>query len=106
MKEKIINILVIVIMAVIANYGLYKNLQKTADELNEIVQTVQDEVVAWQSDVNRVQNNIEEIRLELSGTIDKIELLKDEPKKINDAIDSIKVIKPVDTIKDLFKIRG
>tara|TARA_R100000808_G_C2108587_1_gene123375 strand:+ start:376 stop:696 length:321 start_codon:yes stop_codon:yes gene_type:complete len=106
MKEKIINILVIVVMAVIANYGLYKSLQKTADELSDIVQTIQDEVVAWQSDVNRVQNNIEEIRLELSGIIDRIESLKHEPKKINDAIDSIKAIKPVDTIKDLLKIRG
>ena len=106
MKDKIINILVIVVMAVIANYGLYNSLQKTADELNDIVQTIQDEVVAWQSDVNRVQNNIEEIRLELSGIIDRIESLKHEPKKINDAIDSIKAIKPVDTIKDLLKIRG
>ena len=93
-------------MVVIANYPLYKSLKSTSDELNDMVQTVQGEVNAWQSDVDRVQKSIEEIRLELSGTIDKIELLKDEPKKINDAIDSIKVIKPVDTIKDLFKIRG
>ena len=106
MKDKIINIIVIVVMVVIANYPLYKSLKSTSDELNDMVQTVQGEVNAWQSDVDRVQKSIEEIRLELSGTIDKIELLKDEPKKINDAIDSIKVIKPVDTIKDLFKIRG
>ena len=106
MKDKIINIIVIVVMGVIANYPLYKSLKSTSDELNDMVQTVQGEVNAWQSDVDRVQKSIEEIRLELSGTIDKIELLKDEPKKINDAIDSIKVIKPVDTIKDLFKIRG
>ena len=106
MKDKIINIIVIVVMVVIANYQLYKSLKSTSDELNDMVQTVQGEVNAWQSDVDRVQKSIEEIRLELSGTIDKIELLKDEPKKINDAIDSIKVIKPVDTIKDLFKIRG
>ena len=106
MKDKIINIIVIVVMVVIANYPLYKSLKSTSDELNDMVQTVQGEVNAWQSDVDRVQKSIEEIRLELSGTIDKIELLKDDPKKINDAIDSIKVIKPVDTIKDLFKIRG
>ena len=113
MKDKIINIIVIVVMVVIANYPLYKSLKttsdglkSTSDELNVIIKTVQDEVVAWQSDVNRVQNNIEEIRLELSGIIDRIESLKHEPKKINDAIDSIKAIKPVDTIKDLLKIRG
>ena len=106
MKEKIINIIVIVVMVVIANYPLYKSLKSTSDELNDIVQTVQGEVNAWQSDVDRVQKSIEEIRLALSGTIDKIESLKDEPKKLNDAIDSIKAIKLVDTIKDLFKIRG
>ena len=106
MKDKIINIIVIVVMVVIANYPLYKSLKSTSDEINDMVQTVQGEVNAWQSDVDRGQKSIEEIRLELSGTIDKIQSLKDEPKKINDAIDSIKVIKPVDTIKDLFKIRG
>ena len=78
MKDKIINIIVIVVMVVIANYPLYKSLKSTAnglkstsDELNVIIQTVQDEVVAWQSDVNKVQGKIEDIRLELTGTINK-----------------------------------
>ena len=71
MKEKIINILVIVVMVVIANYPLYKSLKSTAADLDKIVQTVQDEVVAWQDDVNKVQGKIEDIRLELTGTINK-----------------------------------
>ena len=71
MKEKIINIIVIVVMVVIANYPLYKSLKSTAADLNGIIKTVQDEVVAWQSDVNKVQGKIEDIRLELTGTINK-----------------------------------
>ena len=71
MKEKIINILVIVVMVVIANYPLYKSLKGTAADLDKIVQTVQDEVVAWQEDVNKVQGKIEDIRLELTGAISK-----------------------------------
>ena len=131
MKEKIINILVIVIMAVIANYGLYKNLQKTADELNEIVQTVQDEVVAWQEDVNKVQDRVEEIRIDINNTVDsglgqidstliKIKALESDIEglvnkidnlklntinKVENKVDSIKE-EPVETLKDLFKIKG
>ena len=131
MKEKIINILVIVIMAVIANYGLYKNLQKTADELNEIVQTVQDEVVAWQDDVNNVQDRVEEIRIDINNTINsglgqidstliKIKALESDIEglvnkidnlklntinKVENKVDSIKE-EPVETLKDLFKIKG
>ena len=131
MKEKIINILVIVIMAVIANYGLYKNLQKTADELNEIVQTVQDEVVAWQDDVNKVQDRVEEIRIDINNTINsglgqidstliKIKALESDIEglvnkidnlklntinKVENKVDSIKE-EPVETLKDLFKIKG
>ena len=71
MKDKIINIIVIVVMVVIANYPLYKSLKSTAADLNGIIKTVQDEVVAWQSDVNKVQGKIEDIRLELTGTINK-----------------------------------
>ena len=131
MKEKIINILVIVIMAVIANYGLYKNLQKTADELNEIVQTVQDEVVAWQEDVNKVQDRVEEIRIDINNTVDsglgqidstliKIKALESDIEglvnkidnlklntinKVENKVDSIKE-EPVESLKDLFKIKG
>ena len=74
MKEKIlkksVEIIVIVIMVVIANYPLYKNLKSTADDLNKVVQTVQDEVVAWQKDVNKVQDRVEEIRIDINNTID------------------------------------
>lgn len=131
MKEKIlkksVEIIVIVIMVVIANYPLYKNLKSTADDLNKVVQTVQDEVVAWQKDVNKVQDRVEEIRIDINNTIDsglgqidstliKIKALESDVKVLVDKIDNLKLnsidkideIKeePIETVKDLFKIRG
>ena len=131
MKEKIINILVIVVMVVIANYPLYKSLKGTAADLDKIVQTVQDEVVAWQEDVNKVQDRVEEIRIDINNTIDsgmgqidstliKIKALESDIEglvnkidnlklntinKVENKVDSIKE-EPVKTIKDLFKIKG
>ena len=131
MKEKIINILVIVVMVVIANYPLYKSLKGTAADLDKIVQTVQDEVIAWQEDVNKVQDRVEEIRIDINNTIDsglgqidstliKIKALESDVEglvnkidnlklntinKVENKVDSIKE-EPVKTIKDLFKIKG
>ena len=131
MKEKIINILVIVVMVVIANYPLYKSLKGTAADLDKIVQTVQDEVVAWQDDVNKVQDRVEEIRIDINNTVDsglgqidstliKIKALESDTEglvnkidnlklntinKVENKVDSIKE-EPVKTIKDLFKIKG
>ena len=138
MKEKIINILVIVVMVVIANYPLYKSLKGTAADLDKIVQTVQDEVIAWQEDVNNVQDRVEEIRIDINKTINsglgqidstliKIKALESDVKVLVDKIDSLKIntinkvenkvdevenkieeIKkePVETLKNLFKIKG
>ena len=145
MKEKIINIIVIVVMVVIANYPLYKSLKttsdglkSTSDELNVIIKTVQDEVVAWQRDVNNVQDRVEEIRIDINKTINsglgqidstliKIKALESDVKVLVDKIDSLKIntinkvenkvdevenkieeIKkePVETLKNLFKIKG
>ena len=138
MKEKIINIILIVVMVVIANYPLYKSLKttsdglkSTSDELNVIIKTVQDEVVAWQRDVNNVQDRVEEIRIDINKTINsglgqidstliKIKALESDVEglvnkidnlklntinKVENKVDSIKE-EPVKTIKDLFKIKG
>ena len=145
MKEKIINIIVLVVMVVVANYPLYKSLKttsdglkSTSDELNVIIKTVQDEVVAWQRDVNNVQDRVEEIRIDINKTINsglgqidstliKIKALESDVKVLVDKIDSLKIntinkvenkvdevenkieeIKkePVETLKNLFKIKG
>ena len=118
MKDKIINIIAIVVMVVIANYPLYKSLKSTAnglkstsDELNVIIQTVQDEVVAWQSDVNKVQGKIEDIRLELTGTINKginktdnvlnkVNKLESDVNVLLDKIDSLK-LNTINKVKEI-----
>ena len=101
MKDKIINIIVIVVMVVIANYPLYKSLKATSDELNVIIKTVQDEVVAWQEDVNKVQGKIEDIRLELTGTISKgINKTENVLNKVNKLESDVNVLlSKIDSLK-------
>ena len=131
MKEKIINILVIVVMVVIANYPLYTNLKKIADEVNSAVQSVRTEIAFWQKDAKELQNKVESVRNDIVSTIDqgigqtdevlaKISEIESDIQKLTDQIDSAKAnaikdvenkienIKeePVDVIKDLFKIKG
>jgi len=103
-KDKIINVIVIVVMVVIANYPLYKNLKSTAEDMNVIIKTVQSEVSAWKKDINIVQNRIEDIREELTGTTNKVKEITN-PKILNNKVDSLK-IKSIDKVKDLFKIKG
>ena len=108
MKDKIINIIVIVVMVVIANYPLYKSLRatsdglkSTSDELNVIIRTVQDEVVAWQEDVNKVQGKIEDIRIELTETIDKgINKTENVLNKVNKLESDVNVLlSKIDSLK-------
>ena len=131
MKEKIINILVIVVMVVIANYPLYTNLKKIADEVNSAVQSVRTEIAFWQKDAKELQSKVESVRNDIVSTIDqgigqtdevlaKISEIESDIQKLTDQIDSAKAnaikdvenkienIKeePVDVIKDLFKIKG
>ena len=101
MKDRIINIVVVIAMIVFANYPMYKNLKSTAKEIDLILQTVQVEIIAWQKDINIVQGKIEGIRNELVGTVNKglaqtdsvlnkIKLLESETKALGNKIDSLK----------------
>ena len=101
MKDRIINIAVVLGMVIFANYPMYKNLKATAGEIDLILQTVQAEIIAWQRDVNIVQDRIEDIRYELVGTINKglaqtdsvlikIKALETEAKMLGNKIDGLK----------------
>ena len=101
MKDRIINIVVVIVMIVFANYPMYKNLKSTAKEIDLILQTVQVEIIAWQRDIGIVQGKIEGIRNELVGTVNKglaqtdsvlnkIKLLESETKALGNKIDSLK----------------
>ena len=101
MKDKIINVIVIVVMVVIANYPLYKNLKSTAEDMNVIIKTVQSEVSAWKKDINIVQNRIEDIREELTGTINKgLKQTDNVLNKINELESEIEVlVSKIDNLK-------
>jgi len=100
-KDKIINVIVIVVMVVIANYPLYKNLKSTAEDMNVIIKTVQSEVSAWKKDINIVQNRIEDIREELTGTINKgLKQTDNVLNKINELESEIEVlVSKIDNLK-------
>ena len=126
-KEKIVNVLVIVVMVVTANYPLYTSLRSTADDVSSMVANMRREIALWKKEVKITQNKLENARAEIVGTIDRgLEQTNNVLNKINeiesdidglvDKVDSIKIetvnkiesIKeePVDAIKDLFKIKG
>ena len=127
MKEKIVNVLVIVVMVVFANYPLYTSLRSTADDVSSMVANMRREIALWKKEVKITQNKLENARAEIVGTIDRgLEQTNNVLNKINeiesdidglvDKVDNIKIetvnkiesIKeePVDAIKDLFKIKG
>ena len=134
MKDRILNIIVIVAMIIIANYPMYKSLKETAKEVDVIMKTVQTEIVSWQRDVNIVQDRIEGIRNELvesvnkgltqtNSILNKIKTLEIEAKELNSKIDNLKVntinrvkesIKDnpkvlddnIDKVKQIFDIKG
>ena len=101
MKDKIINIVIVVIMIVIANYPMYSSLKSTAEEMDSIVHIVREEIFSWRKDITRVQNRLENIRSELTGTINKgidqtdnvlnkIKALESEIEKLGNKLDKLK----------------
>ena len=104
MKEKIISIVVVIGMIIVANYPLYSSLKSTANEVNDMVTNMREEVAVWKDDVQKLQGKFEEIRAEVAESIDKISELKNKSEKVNNTIDSLKTVEPVDVIKNLFKI--
>ena len=113
MKEKIVNILVIVGMVVVANYPLYSNLKKTADEVNIMVESVRTEIAFWQKDAETLKNKLESARRDIVGTIDggisktdavltKIDEIERDINNLGQKIEKIKIetIKEVEDIKD------
>ena len=131
MKEKIINVLVIVVMVIIANYPLYTSLKATAEDVNEMIANMREEIAVWKREVVITQGKLENAREEIVSTIDSgLDQTKNVLDKINkiesdidglvDKVDSMKLEtvnkveskiedikeKPIEGIKDLFKIKG
>ena len=101
MKDKIINIVIVVIMIIVANYPMYSSLKSTAEEMDSIVQIVREEIFSWRKDIAMVQSRLENIRSELTTTINKgldqtdnvlnkIKALESEIEKIGNKLDKLK----------------
>ena len=101
MKDKIINIIIVVIMIIIANYPMYSSLKSTAEEMDSIVQIVREEIFSWRRDIAMVQSRLENIRSELTTTINKgldqtdnvlnkIKELESEIEKLGNKLDKLK----------------
>jgi TolA-binding protein len=108
MKKKLINYGVLIALAVIANYPIYKDLQQSVKvaqgaikSMDTIIQTVQAELISWEESVNVLQERVDVIQFELTETINnglaqtedalnKIQALEVETIALNSKIDSLK----------------
>ena len=127
MKEKIINVIVVVGMVIVANYPLYSSLKGTADDVNQMIVDMREEIAMWKHEIESTQEKLDEVRGDIVNTLDNsINSTKNVLNKVNniesdvdDLLKSVKNVKfnasskidsitaePVDAIKDLLKIRG
>ena len=93
MKDKIIKRCVIVAMAIIANYPMYKNIKATTADLNEIIEDVQVEVLTWKNEVSDLQLELANLRTEIHN---EVEAVKEK---------SIETVKNKLDVKDIFKLK-
>jgi peptidoglycan hydrolase CwlO-like protein len=126
MKEKIINVLVVVGMIVVANYPLYNSLKSTAEHVDGMISSMREEVAMWKKEIESTQEKVENVRIEIVSSIDKglaqtnnvlnkIDEIDSDINNIIGKIDSIKFDasdkinsikeKPMNSVKDLFKIK-
>ena len=79
MKKKIIGGIVIIVMAIIANYPIYKDLresakvaQQTINDVNTVLIQVQSEVNVWKEEVNTLTSRIDGLQAEFTLAIDSL----------------------------------
>ena len=99
MKSKIINYLIIIVMAIVANYPIYKNLQESVKAAQGVITTVNETIDGIQNDVNSIQTRINKLQDEFNNAIkdglaqadsvlNEIHSLKLETNIINSKIES------------------
>ena len=109
-------------MVIAANYPMYKSMISTAEEAKIVVDSVKDEFIIWQYELNKMRNNLSDIRNDMINSIDggikeakiaagKIKALELEIKLLGNKIDSLKVdtkdkVKKMINFNKLFDIRG
>ena len=79
MKKKIIGGIVIIVMAITANYPIYKDLkesakvaQQTINDVNAVLIQVQSEVNVWKEEVNTLTSRIDGLQAEFTLAIDSL----------------------------------
>lgn len=113
MKDRILNIIITASMVIAANYPMYKSMISTAEEAMVVVESVKEEIVIWQSELDRMRNHLNIVRNDMVGsinsgiaetkaTLDKIKALELEIKLLGDKIDAFKT-KTVDKVKEVVK---
>ena len=101
MKKKIINYIVLVALAVMANYPIYKNLQQSVKAAQGVISTVNETIDDIQIEVNSIQSRISTLQAEFSSainnglaqadsTINQIKKLQIQTNDLNDKIELLK----------------
>mgnify|MGYP003133950664 CR=1 FL=1 len=79
MKKKIISGIVIIVMAIVANYPIYKDLRASAqvaqdaiNDVNALLIQVQSEVNVWKDEVNTLTTRIDSMKVEFTSAIDSL----------------------------------
>ena len=113
MKDRILNIIITASMVIAANYPMYKSMISTAEEAKVVVESVKDEIIIWQNELDKMRNHLSDVRndminsidggiVQIKVTLDKIKALELEIKLLGDKIDSFKE-KTVDKVKEAIK---
>ena len=100
MKDKLINGVVILAMAIIANYPIYRDLQQSVKVAEGVIETVNDTLVDVQSDVTTIQTRINKLQDDVTSAIDnglaqadstlnQIKALKVETDVLNKKIETL-----------------
>ena len=99
MKKKIINYLVIIAMAVVANYPIYRDLQQSVKAAQGVISTVNETIDGIQTEVTSIQTRITNLQDEVSSaindglaqadsTLNQIKSLRLETGALNDKIEA------------------
>ena len=99
MKDRILNIIITASMVIGANYPMYKSMVSTAEEAKIVVESVKDEIIIWQNELDKMRSHLNSVRNDMIGSIDggikeskiaigKIKSLELEIKLLGDKIDN------------------
>tara|TARA_R110002012_G_scaffold209297_1_gene379646 strand:- start:129 stop:527 length:399 start_codon:yes stop_codon:yes gene_type:complete len=114
MKKQIINYIVLIVIAVAANYPIYNNLQESVKVAQATIYNVNSIVSGFNNELDSLENNILDIYIraditkaqliaELDSTLNKINKVKLETQVINQKLNQMidnKVEKELNKIKE------